>query len=188
MWLGCSDADATRTVVRRQRLEKRVDAIALAATNRGRRRPHVRVHGFDAGGRREQENAVVPERRRAVDLAHGELRVRLQQLDEMAIVMRRPVHGDDERSAGVVRQAAEQRAQRLQPARRRADADDERRHARGRLAGRVLGHPRVARHRTPTRRKSLLLVPVQVPCHHTAMPSQGVTLDERDDDAVDLVV
>jgi hypothetical protein len=74
------------------------------------RRDDVDVVGFDRDG--------------ALDLHHRHLRAAAEQLGQMALLARIEVRSDNERQSGIGRHRAEELLQRLETARRRADADD----------------------------------------------------------------
>ena len=87
------------------------------------------------------------DRHAVFDEMDRERRMARQQLVHEALEVRRQVLNDHERHAGVLRQVIEEAHERIEPARRRADADDKtRRHRMNPRAGLVRrGCVRVAR-------------------------------------------
>jgi hypothetical protein len=121
---GEDDADAALLLVLGERAEEEVDGEVEAA------RRHLREeveHAMQDGHvlvRRDDVHAVALDLLAVLDLDHGHRRRALEQLHHRALVRRVEVLDDDVGHPAVGRHVLEELLERLEPAGRRADADD----------------------------------------------------------------
>ena len=130
------DADRALAELARQALEQRVDARLGGAGALARRdEPDAAALDDDVGVRRGDVDRAGQGRQVVGGVEHGQVRLAPDDLGQQALLARGHVLGDEPGRRQVPGQLTHQRAERLEPARRGADADPEAR--RRRLVGGV---------------------------------------------------
>ncbi len=108
-----------------ERTKEMVYRRALAALRLEIREAQMGVDRRKIAARRNDVDVIRLHLDRLGDLRHRDLDERLQQLGQMALVLRREMHDHHERHARPFRNVMEERLQGRQPAGRRAQADDD---------------------------------------------------------------
>ena len=123
---GKNDGDGVFLVLLGQRGEEDVDRVVQRAGHIFRQDEAAVLHGH-VFLRRDQIHGVALDGHAVFCLVDAHVGVLAEDIRHQALVIRRQMLHDDEAQAAVGRHVVEKLLQRLQPASRRTDADDDRR-------------------------------------------------------------
>ena len=123
---GKDDADRVPVVGAGEGAEEVVDGGALDAPLLQLGKAEVGVDGVEVLPRRDNVDAVRLQRGLVRHLHDGHLHVRLEKVGEVALMLGREVHHDDEGQPVLLRHVGKERLEGFQPPRRGPNADDRR--------------------------------------------------------------
>ena len=125
---GEHDGDRAVAHVLGERTKESIDGRGAPSVRIGVDEPEFAVVDLQVLARRDHIHVVCLDDRVILNLRHRQLRLRLDQLRQLALVIRREVLDEHERHVRLRRQRREERLERPQPAGRRADPDHRKSH------------------------------------------------------------